>query len=137
MKNLYTIITEKIKIEIPISAKEKNDIKRAIYKELQRNNTTGKFYKDTNWEGVHKVRKDVQNALDWMFRKYHHEYEVSIYPQNGGYRKNNDGTQWKEYIVDLYIKGKEEPFMSGILNCHASGTMDDPFGMYDMSFMIN
>lgn len=137
MKNLYTIITEKIKIEIPISVKEKNDIKKAIYKELQRNNTTGKFYKDTNWEGVHKVRKDVQNALDWMFRKYHHEYEVSIYPQNGGYRKNNDGTQWKEYIVDLYIKGKEEPFMSGILNCHAAGTIDDPFGMYDMSFMLN
>lgn len=137
MKNLYTIITEKIKIEIPISTKEKNDIKKAIYKELQRNNTTGKFYKDTNWQGVHKVREDVQNALDWMFRKYHHEYEVSIYPQNGGYRKNNDGTQWKEYIVDLYIKGKEEPFMSGILNCHAAGTIDDPFGMYDMSFMIN
>jgi hypothetical protein len=53
------------------------------------------------------------------------------------YKKNNDGTQWKEYKVDLFIKGQEEPFMSGILNCHAAGRMDDPFGMYDMSFMLN
>lgn len=137
MKDLLTYITEKIKIEIEVSSKEKNDVRKAIYKELQKNNTTGKFYKDTNWQGVINVQKDVQNALDWMFRKYHHEYEVSIYPENGGYKKNNDGTQWKEYKVDLFIKGQEEPFMSGILNCHAAGRMDDPFGMYDMSFMLN
>lgn len=137
MKSLLSIINEKIKIDLPISSKEKNDVKKSIYKELQKNNTTGKFYKDTNWQGVINVRNDIQNALDWMYRKYHHEYEVSISVKNGGYKENKDGTKWKEYEVDIYIKDKEEPFLSGILNCFAAGTPDDPFGMYDMAITLN
>ena len=107
-----------------------------IDKELQKNNTTGKFYRDDYWEGVTKVRKDITTALNSLFRKTSHEYDVSISAKNGGYRKNDDGTQWKEYTIELFLKSQEEPFMTGVLNCYAAGTLDDPFSMYDMTVQL-
>jgi hypothetical protein len=138
MNNLITCINEKLVLQQKITPKEKRQVQKAIYKELQKNNTTGKFYRDEYWAGVDAVRKDVQTALDSLFRKTHHEYESSIYPVNGGYRKSNDGmSQWKEYVVDIFIYGKKTPFMTGYLNCHAAGTIEEPFKMYDMSFVLS
>lgn len=136
MKSLNQLLNEKLMITTKVDKKEMRLIQKAIYKELQKNNTTGKFYRDTNWAGVGKVKEDIMNALHGLYSKTKHDYDCSIAPINGGYRKNDDGTQWKEYEILLYLGKKEEPFMKGHLNCHAAGSMEDPFDMYDMTVMI-
>ena len=51
-------------------------------------------------------------------------------------------SQWKQYKVEIYknpldSNEKPEPFMIGTLNCHAAGSVKDPFDAYDMSFCIS
>lgn len=141
MIHINKFVNEKLKINTDIDrynikAPEKRKIQNAIYKQLQKTGTTGKFYKDDNWEGVGLVKKDIEDAFD-SIKNPNHEYEVSIAPDNGGYRKSKDGlSQWKQYKIEIYVKGNEEPFMFGTLNCHAAGTVDDPFSMYDMSCCV-
>ena len=119
-----------------IKAPEKKKVQNAIYKQLEKTGTTGKFYRDTAWEGVGLVKKDIEDAFK-NIKNAPHEYEVSIAPDEGGYRKSKDGmSQWKQYKVEIYVKGAEDPFMVGTLNCHAAGTVQDPFDMYDMSCCI-
>jgi len=119
-----------------IKAPEKKKVQNAIYKQLEKTGTTGKFYRDTAWEGVKLVKQDIEDAFKTI-KNAAHEYEVSIAPNDGGYRKSKDGmSQWKQYKVEIYVKGAEDPFMIGTLNCHAAGTVQDPFDMYDMSCCI-
>lgn len=119
-----------------IKAPEKKKVQNAIYKQLEKTGTTGKFYRDDAWEGVRLVKKDIEDAFK-NIKNAPHEYEVSIAPDDGGYRKSKDGmSQWKQYKVEIYVKGAEDPFMVGTLNCHAAGTVQDPFDMYDMSCCI-
>ena len=119
-----------------IKAPEKKKVQNAIYKQLEKTGTTGRFYRDDSWEGVKLVRKDIQDALS-NIKNAEHEDEVSMAPDEGGYRKSKDGmSQWKQYKVEIYVKGAELPFMGGTLNCHAVGTVEDPFSMYDMSCCI-
>ena len=137
MKDISQYINESLmEWDKSVKAPEKKKVKDAIYKELEKNNTTGKFYRDTNWEGVRIVKQDIENAFKNV-KNPEHEYEVSIAPDNGGYRTSKDGySKWKQYKVEIYIKGAELPFMGGTLNCHAAGTVEDPFETYDMSCCI-
>lgn len=139
MELLYNVIQEKLKITHKTSQKEKKTIQNCIYKQLQKNNTTGKFYNDDHWLGVDAVRDDVEEGLYQAFRKTNIEYDFLISPIDGGYQKSKDGmSQWKAYKVEIYLKKqKEEPIMVGSLNCHAAGTIEDPFKMYDMSFVLS
>jgi len=119
-----------------IKDREKLKVKNAIYRQLEKTGTTGKFYKDESWEGVKLVRKDIEDSFKTI-KNPEHEYEVYISPDEGGYRKSKDGmSQWKQYKVEIYVKDAELPFMGGTLNCHAAGTVDDPFDTYDMSCCI-
>ena len=137
MKDISQYINESLmEWDKSVKAPEKKKVKDAIYKELEKNNTTGKFYRDTNWEGVRVVKKDIENAFKNL-KNPEHEYEVSIAPDDGGYRTSKDGySKWKQYKVEIYVKGAELPFMGGTLNCHAAGTVEDPFETYDMSCCI-
>ena len=119
-----------------IKASDKRKIQNIIYKQLEKTGTTGRFYHDDAWEGVGLVKKDIEDAFK-NIKNAPHEYEVSIAPDDGGYRKSKDGmSQWKQYKVEIFVKGAELPFMGGTLNCHAAGTVDDPFDTYDMSLCI-
>lgn len=139
MKSINQYINEanfNIELDKSVKAAEKRKVQNAIYKQLEKTGTTGKFYRDDSWEGVRLVRKDIEDAFK-NIKNTEHEYEVSIAADNGGYRKSNDGmSEWKQYKVEIYVKGNELPFMVGTLNCHAAGTVDDPFSMYDMSCCI-
>lgn len=138
MKNLNDFINESSYIEFDksIKAPEKKKVQNAIYKQLEKTGVTGKFYHDEAWEGVGLVKKDIEEAFK-NIKNPEHEYEVSIAPDEGGYRKSKDGmSQWKQYKVEIYVKGAEHPFMGGTLNCHAAGTIQDPFDTYDMSCCI-
>jgi hypothetical protein len=139
MKNLKDILNESYSdgvLDKSIKAPEKKKVQNAIYKQLEKTGTTGRFYHDESWEGVGLVKKDIEDAFK-NIKNAAHEYEVSISPDDGGYRKSKDGmSQWKQYKVEIYVKGAEDPFMVGTLNCHAAGTVQDPFDMYDMSCCI-
>lgn len=139
MKSLKEYINESsflMEFDKSIKAPEKKKVQNAIYKQLDKSGTTGHYYHDENWGGVALVKKDIEDAFKTI-KNPEHEYEVSIAPDEGGYRKSKDGmSQWKQYKVEIYIKGAEFPFMGGTLNCHAAGTVDDPFDTYDMSCCI-
>lgn len=137
MKTLNEVINEALKVKVKPNVAEKRKVQHAIYKELQRTNSTGRFYRDDNWAGVAKVKEDIDNALYGLVHKTNHEYETALRVERGGYQKTKEGdAQWKEYILEIFIKGHEEPFMTGILNCHAAGTIEDPFSMYDITLQI-
>ena len=127
-----------------IKNREKQKVQNAIYKQLEKTGVTGKFYSNDpknprylgDWGAIKLVKKDIETAFN-NIKNPEHEYEVSIAPDEGGYRKSKDGmSQWKQYKVEIYVKGAEQPFMCGTLNCHAAGTVEDPFDMYDMSCCI-
>lgn len=139
MRNLKDIITESSfpkDFDKSIGNREKRKVQTAIYKQLEKTGTTGHYYHDDSWEGVKQVKKDIEDSFK-LIKNAEHEYEVSISPDEGGYRKSKDGmSQWKQYTVEIFVKGAELPFMAGTLNCHAAGTIDDPFDTYDMSCCI-
>lgn len=138
MKNIqeYLIKEAVMEFDKSIKASEKRKVQNAIYKQIEKTGVTGKFYHDSAWEGVKAVRKDIDDALK-NIKNAEHEYEASVAPDEGGYRKSKDGmSQWKQYKVEIFVKGSELPFMGGTLNCHAAGTMEDPFDTYDMSLCI-
>lgn len=123
---------------------ERKRVHTAIYDALEESGVTGKLYRDESWEGVRAVKKICANALKNLNNKLDgFKYEIIIAPDNGGYRKSNDGmSQWKQYKVEIYknptdSKEHPEPFMIGTLNCHAAGSVKDPFDAYDMSFCIS
>ena len=115
-----------------IKASEKSKVQNAIYKQLEKTDTTGSFYRDESWGGAKLVSKDIQDDFATI-KNPEHEHEVSIAPDEGGYRKSKDGmSQWKQYKVEIFVKGSEIPFIGGTFNFHTIGTVEDPFDMYDM-----
>lgn len=130
-------LTESVyELDKSVKAPERHKIQDAIYNQLEQTKSTGKFYHDTTWEGVRVVKKDIEDAFKTI-KNPAHEYEVSIAPDNGGYRTSKDGlSQWKAYKIEIFVKGAENPFMRGTLNCHAAGTVEDPFKSYDISCCI-
>lgn len=151
MKSLKDFIVESYSngvLDKSVKAPERKKVYNTIYDKLDSTKVTGHLYRDNSWEGVKLVSKDVNDALEELNSKLNngYRYEASITADNGGYRKSNDGmSQWKQYKVEIYKVKKElstddeypEPFMIGTLNCHAAGTVKDPFDAYDMSFCIS
>ena len=68
MKNLKDKIFEssfsfsETEFDKSIKTPEKRKVQNAIYKQLEKTGTTGRFYRDDNWEGVRLVRKDITEA---------------------------------------------------------------------------
>lgn len=84
---------------------------------------TGRFYRDENWHGVTLVVDAIESL----------GYDCEVSVKDGGYREN-DGAKWKEYL--LLIRTPEGFEIHGTLNCHAAGTVEDPFDRYDMSLVM-
>lgn len=148
IKESYTISHTNSELDKSVKTPERKKVYNAIYDKLDSTKVTGHLYRDESWEGVKLVRKDVNDALEELNSKLKdgYRYEMSIAADNGGYRKSNDGmSQWKQYKVEIFKVKKElaedeeypKPFMIGTLNCHAAGTVKDPFDAYDMSFCIS
>ena len=148
IKESYTISRTNSELDKSVKAPERKKVYNAIYDKLDSTKVTGHLYRDESWEGVKLVIKDVKDALDELNSKRNdgYQYKVSISADNGGYRKSSDGmSQWKQYKVELYKVNKDfntdeeypKPFMIGTLNCHAAGSIKDPFDAYDMTFCIS
>lgn len=84
---------------------------------------TSHLYHDENWHGVTLVVDAIESL----------GYECEVSVKDGGYREN-DGARWKEYC--LTITTPEGFEIHGTLNCHAAGTVEDPFDRYDMSLVM-
>lgn len=86
---------------------------------------TGNIYRDDSWNGPRMVVDAIKSL----------GYDCGLGAKDGGYRKSSDGmAQWKEYQVE--IDTPEGFQIHGTLNCHAAGSMEDPFDRYDMSLVL-
>ena len=147
MGNLKEYIKESYSngvLDKTVKKAERRKVHTAIYNKLEESGVTGRLYRDESWEGVKAVRKVCADALKELNAKLDgFKYQIIISADNGGYRKSDDGmSQWKQYKVEIYknpldSNEKPEPFMIGTLNCHAAGSVKDPFDAYDMSFCIS
>ena len=121
----YTISESRLKelvIEEVKSVVTKRRLMNVVCKATQQ--LTSRLYNDDHWQGVN----DVRDALGKL------GIESDIYPVDGGYRQNKDGDSfWKEYQVHLQYGGV---VVNGILNCHAAGSVEDPFDRYDMTLQL-
>lgn len=107
----------------------------AIYKEIERSRITSKLYHDEHWQGPNEAFKLINDVID---RYGDGEYKVIYSVPDGGYRKSKDGmSQWKEYDIDIYKDDDTRPVISGHLNAHAAGKVNDPFSSYDMTIVLS
>ena len=105
-------------------------LRNTIYKETQK--LTSHLYHDDYWYGVTLVKNKIQEIID----DNGSDYELCISVPNGGYHTSSDGmSQWKSYIIK--ISYDNNVVLAGTLNCHAAGTINDPFKSYDMSLVIS
>jgi len=117
-------ITKLVK-RIVTEVSSKRTIINRIYKVTH--DITSHLYHDENWHGVTLVVDAIESL----------GYECEVTVKDGGYRSNPKdpfGLPWKEYL--LRIETPEGFEVKGILNCHAAGSMQDPFDRYDMSFVL-
>lgn len=104
-------------------------IKNAIYQAISK--LTSHIYRDDDWQAVRSVLAEIRYVLSNLA----HGYQLIVSVENGGYRSNESGTQWKEYQLAIEnADGKE--VIGGTLNAHAAGKMNDPFSSYDMSVVL-
>ena len=103
----------------------KQTIKNRIYSKINKLGLTSHIYHDNYWLGVNEIMNAI-NSVDGVIESY---YSTN----NGGYRQNSDGVQWKEYLVTI---DTEQGEIKGVLNAHASGIAEDPFSRYDVTLVL-
>lgn len=103
----------------------KQTIKNRIYSKINKLGLTSHIYHDNYWLGVTEIMNAI-NSVDGVIESY---YSTN----NGGYRQNSDGVQWKEYLVTI---DTEQGEIKGVLNAHASGIAEDPFSRYDVTLVL-
>lgn len=87
---------------------------------------TASLYHDEHWGGVQIIIDTIRN-IDGVT-------DVSYWAPNGGYRKNYEGVQWKEYM--LKIETVQGIVIEGQINAHAAGSVEDPFDRYDITVVL-
>ena len=126
-------LTKNESIEISIAKKlksrlfeaTKQTIKNRIYSKINKLGLTSHIYHDNYWLGVTEIMNAI-NSVDGVIESY---YSTN----NGGYRQNSDGVQWKEYLVTI---DTEQGEIKGGLNAHAAGIAEDPFSRYDVTLVL-
>lgn len=126
-------LTKNESIEISIAKKlksrlfeaTKQTIKNRIYSKINKLGLTSHIYHDDYWQGVNAIMSAI-NSVDGVIESY-------CSTNNGGYRQNSDGVQWKEYLVTI---DTEQGEIKGGLNAHAAGIAEDPFSRYDVTLVL-
>lgn len=122
INNFNKRIIKDIIIEEASNILSKRKLMNIIYKIT--NPYTKRLYHDESWQGVRDICNEIRNT----------GADVNIYPENGGYHQSKDGMSfWKEYKVEIEYNGV---IVNGVLNCHAAGSVQDPFDRYDMTLVL-
>ena len=109
-------------------AKSKQTAKNIIYRNIE--NLTKGIFRDQNWSNVRKIWE----RLEYL------GLDVNVQVKNGGYFNDRMTGEiaGKKYNFDFEynnIEGKLFRF-EGELICSFCGTVEDPMGAYDISFII-
>lgn len=106
----------------------KTRIKNSLYKVIQP--LTSHIYRDDDWLAVSNVFANMRNVL----KDFACGLDMAVSVVDGGYRENN-GAKWKEYRLTIEDSDGKE-IIAGHLNAHAAGSVENPFGKYDMSVVL-
>ena len=93
------------------------------------NPLTGHLYRDDNWAGVY--------ALIDAIRKNVPEFDFEFGCSDGGYSNPGEDGMPRRKTYSIAGKTPEGYPIVGHLHCDAAGTMENPFGAYDMTLVLN
>lgn len=100
-----------------------NRLIKTLYKEVD--DLTSHIYRDNDWRYVNNVFQRIEDVIG-------SDGELSVWCENGGYVKDNDGTpiykEWK-----LKIKLNNGGAIGGSVKAHTAGSVMDPFDAYDIT----
>lgn len=104
----------------------KKKVINQIYKYVQP--LTSHLYTDNDWRGVSNTFKTIESVIG-----DNGELEVNV--ENGGYWKHiQEFPNYKEYKFTITLNNGI--VIGGSLKCHSAGTMEDPFGRYDITITM-
>jgi len=116
---------KKAQIINPLNGKSKSSARNYIYRLI--GDMTKGFFTDDSWENVNAIWKRLDEAgienIMSDAKYYHNEQGESA------------GKMWKFEVPFVNSKGKED-ILYGTLIAAFAGTVEDPTGRYDLSFMI-
>lgn len=135
---LKSIIKECVVSFIKENAYTKKKYMRKIYKVTT--DLTSHLFHDDSWQGVTEMLARIK-SLPFV-------NDIDVRVEDGGYRRNTgngisnfavgDGAKWKEYLITIFVTSEEgeEITINGHINCHAAGSVEDPFDRYDMTIVL-
>lgn len=125
LEELKEVVKSSAKKVIAENARTKKKYINRIYKNA--GELTSHLFSDENWQGVSLVVDAIKGTEGIT--------DAGAWPENGGYRSSADGlSHWKEYTVEAETELGDT--IHGTLNCHAAGSVEDPFSKYDMSLVL-
>lgn len=113
-----------------------NNIIRFIYEALEQTGLLKGRHKDTDWVGVNKVVKVIDNSLE-MIRGDRDQFLqlVPVTIKNEG--NLSDPTNMRKIYKYIVINEDSESIIKADIICSFCGTMDDPMAEYDMNLMLS
>ena len=109
----------------PLDGKSKQSARNHIYK-LVGNMTQG-FFTDDNWSNVHNIWNTMDNN------------GIENYLTDNYYKKDDEGNlqskTWHFEVPFINNRGNQDK-LTGTLNAHFAGSIQDPTERYDISFII-
>ena len=98
-------------------------VARKVMKDIQP--YTSHLYRDNDWSGVNELISAIKKSIEG-----YGELEVNV--NKGGYAKPIwEYPNYKEYLLTINLT--DGTSINGAINCHAAGTMEDLFSVYDMT----
>ena len=95
----------------------------------QAKDLTGHLYKDDNWAGVYEFFDTMRQRMP--------ELGIQYWVVDGGYSHPGDDGMPRRKTYNIGIKTPEGVDIAGMLHCDAAGTVENPFGAYDMTLILN
>ena len=105
-----------------------------IYNSVHESNVTSCMYHDEAWQGVSILKSIVDETLSQVGLLDSRLFDSYLHVEGTGYRTNNDGQQWKEYVLEIW-EGKKH-LITGIITCSQAGTVENPWSAYDINLIM-
>ena len=87
------------------------------------------LFRDDNWASVYTLFDTIKKSVP--------EVEFTVGAKDGGYSNPGEDGMPRRKTYDIAGKTPEGFPIVGQLHCDAAGTMENPFGAYDMTLILN